>query len=500
MRSIPRASLTLAVAASACAAGAGCHGASAPTPAAAPTLLISGATVIDGIGSPPRRANVRIAGDRIVGVGALTARADETVVHVGGGLALAPGFIDTHSHHNVGNRANAMGVLSQGITTVVTGQDGSGSSSVTQSVAQGAAVNVAFYAGHGTIRSRVLGQDFRRRATPDEVARMQALLRAEMDSGALGLSSGLEYDPGIYSDRAEVLALAKVAGDAGGRYISHIRSEDRYFWDAVDEIIQIGRVNRMPVQISHMKLGMIGLWGLGDSLLAVLNRARANGVNVTADVYPYRHWQSGLSVLFPARDFSDRAAAQFALEQVSPADSITLQSGPNRGKTIGQIARERGTDPATALMSLLADGGGGGIIAAGMSEPDIEKLIAWPHTNISSDGSLTGGHPRGWGSFPRVFSVYVSGRRVISTTEAVRKMTSLAAEHVGLKNRGRIAVGAYADLVLFDTLVVADRATFEQPQAMSHGIVMVWVNGKLAFDKRAPTDAMAGRLIRRGDP
>jgi N-acyl-D-amino-acid deacylase len=320
-----------------------------------------------------------------------------------------------------------------------------------------------------------------------------------LTAGALGLSSGLEYDPGIYSNRAEVLALAKTAGDAGGRYISHIRSEDRYFWEAIDEIIEIGRANRMPVQISHMKLGMIGLWGLGDSLLAILNRARSRGVDVTADVYPYRHWQSGLSVLFPARDFTDRAAAQFALAQVSPADSITLQSGPNRGKTIGQLARERGTDPATTLMSLLTDGGGGGIIAAGMSEPDIEKLLAWPHTNVSSDGSLTGGHPRGWGSFPRVLGVYARERRVISIAEAIRKMTSLPAAHVGIRNRGRIVPGAYADFVLFDTTTVADRATFEQPQALSDGIVKVWVNGVLAFDQRAPTGAMAGRLIRRGD-
>ena len=497
-----------------------CRPAPPPTPvsAAAAGTLITNIALIDGSGTPARRASVRIQGERIVAVGDATPLAPASGERVidGGGLTLAPGFIDTHSHADraLTRGSDALGALSQGITTVVVGQDGGSPFPLAEFFSRLEAVhtpvNVASYVGHGTIRDRVMGSDFRRHARPDELARMESLVGDELRAGALGLSSGLEYDPGIYSSRDEVLALAKVAAGMGGRYISHIRSEDRAFWDAIDEIVQIGRNARLPVQVSHMKLAMKGIWGRADSLLAILDRARASGVDISADVYPYRYWQSGLTVLFPERNFEDRAAADFALDQVSPPDEITLtRYDPNptyAGKTIAEIARLRGEEPAVTLMALIRDAeaaekagrpSGETIIAASMIEPDIERLLAWPQSNICTDGELDGRHPRGFGTFTRVLGRYVRERRVMALQEAIRKMTSLAADHVGIRERGRVAPGQYADLVLFDPAVVADRATPENPHAISVGIAKVWVNGVLAYEDAKVTGARAGRVVKR---
>ena len=486
-----------------------------PAQASPSTTLIRNVLVLDGTGGDARPGAVRVVGDRIADVGAtLAPRPGENLVD-GGGLTLAPGFIDTHSHADRalvrGN--DGLGALSQGITAVVVGEDGSSPyplaaffDSLTR---RGMPLNVAAYVGHGTVRERVMGKDYKRHATDAEVERMKQVLSAELKSGALGLSSGLEYDPGIYSARSEVLELAKVAAATGGRYISHIRSEDRAEWDAIDEIIRIGQAGG-PVQISHTKLAMKSLWGQGDSLIHVLNRARAAGVNVTADVYPYRYWQSGLSVLFPDRNFTDRKAAEFALDQVAPPDEITLTSyGPYpeyAGKTVAQIAAERGTDPATTLLALVKDAddarkagrpSGETIIAASMDEGDIEEIMGWPFTNICTDGELDGRHPRGFGSFTRVLGRYVRERHVVSLPEAIRKMTSLAADNVGIANRGRVVAGAFADLVLFDPATVIDNATPADPHALSTGIVKVWVNGKLAYDGAKTTGTRAGAVIRR---
>ncbi len=480
-----------------------------------PATLITNVALLDGSGAPARPASVRIVGGRIADVGTLTPRAGETVVD-GAGLTLAPGFVDTHSHADdaLTAGADALGALSQGITTVVVGQDGYSPYPLADFFAalerRGLPLNVAAYAGHNTIRARIMGADFRRHATADEQRRMRELLGTELAAGALGLSTGLEYDPGIYSDRAEVLALARAAAAVGGRYISHLRSEDRDFWAAVDEILTIGRETGMPVQISHAKLAMVSSWGRADSLIRVLDRARTAGVQVTADVYPYRYWQSDLSVLFPARDFTDRTAAEFALREIAPPDGITLTSyDPDstlRGRTLADVARLRGTDPATTLMALVQTTAAAraagrpakdGIIATSMGEPDIERLLAWPHANVCTDGELDGAHPRGFGSFPRVLGHYVRARRVVTFAEAVRKMTSLAAANVGLPNRGRVVRGAPADLVLFDTLTVADRATPAFPHAVSAGVAKVWVNGVLAYAAGTTTGRRAGRVLRR---
>jgi N-acyl-D-amino-acid deacylase len=474
----------------------------------APTsTLIRNARVIDGTGAPARSAEVRMSGDRIVAVGQLTPASGERIVDAGG-LVLAPGFIDTHSHHDRGldSSRDALAMVSQGVTTIVVGQDGGGSDLAglfARLEQRPASVNVASYAGHGSIRRRVLGDDFKRVATAREIERMEPLLKAEMDAGALGLSTGLEYDPGIYSSREEVVALAKVAADAGGRYISHIRSEDRWFWDAIDEVIAIGRVNRMPVQVSHIKLGMHDLWGQADKLVAVLNRARADGVPITADIYPYTYWQSNLGVLYPKRNYADEKETDFVLAHVSLAEDIifnTFRAHPEyAGKTLAQVAEMRHAPAARTLMALLAEPGGesAGIVAKGMSDADVERLIQWPFANVCSDGQSTGLHPRGFGSFAKVAGPYVREKKLFTLEEAVRKMTTLAAANVGIVNRGRIAPDYFADLVLFDPAVIADRADFGRAQEQAVGVSRVWVNGEVVFQEGKTAGVHSGRPLRR---
>jgi N-acyl-D-amino-acid deacylase len=494
-----------------------CTKSAAPVPAR-PGFLITNANVIDGSGSPARRASVRVEGDRIAAVGELATRSGETVVDAHG-LTLAPGFIDTHSHadDDLFEHPDALAVVSQGITTIIGGQDGGSPIPLARYLdslqKSPGAVNVGMYVGHGSIRDSVMGEDFKRVATPAEVDRMKAMLASEMQAGAIGLSSGLEYDPGIYSDPSEVIALAKVAASFGGRYISHIRSEDYAFWKAIDEIITIGREAKLPVQISHTKLAMRDLWGHADSLVRILDAARKSGVDITADVYPYLYWHSTLTVLFPKRDFENRTSAEFALTQTSTPGGLLLghyEPNPSyAGKTVAEISKLRGTDSITTLIDLIRDSeamrkrtghSSESVIGTSMVEPDVELIMKWPYTNLSTDGSLDGPHPRGYGAFPRFLGRYVRERKVMPLEEAVHRMTSLAAEHMGIKDRGRITPGMFADLVLFDPATVIDRATPAEPHLVSVGIARVWVNGAEVFADGKTTTARPGKVIRRAVP
>ncbi len=486
----------------------------------AATLIIN-ANLVDGTGAPPRPARVRIDGDRIAAVGDLQPGAGDTVVDAHG-LTLAPGFIDTHSHHDIGGLVErAMTpLLAQGVTTIVVGNDGFNAAPIGSLAAQMASapvsVNVATYSGHGNLRAQVMGADFKRPATVAEVTRMQDLLAADMRAGALGLSTGLEYDPAIHSDRGEVLALAQTAASFGGRYISHMRSEDVNFDAALDELLEIGRVTHMPVQISHFKLAIVDRWGGARAVLAKLDQARAEGIDVTADVYPYEYWESTLSVLLPKRDFNDRAAAVFALTHLStPQGMLLADYAPEpalAGKTIAEIAAARRADPFDTYLKLIREAEAWraarpgllraeSVIGTSMSAADVADFTAWPQSNICSDGVLHGLHPRNIGSFAKVLRLYVREQQRLTLAEAVHKMTGLAAAHMGFADRGVVRPGAMADLVVFDPATIADHSDFKHPEALATGVERVWVNGTEVLAAGKPTGAYAGRFLpRQGKP
>ncbi|MCZ6697214.1 MAG: D-aminoacylase [Acidobacteria bacterium] len=482
----------------------------------APSIVITNATLIDGTGAPARTAAVRIIGDRIVEVGDVEPSFRDSIIDAGG-LVLAPGFIDTHSHADgeLFEHPDALAAVNQGITTVIVGQDGGSPrplSSFFEKVEQApAAINIASYVGFGGIRRQVMGKDFRRPASDEEIEKMRVIVREEMEAGALGLGTGLEYDPGIYSTPEEVIALAREAASFGGRYISHVRSEDRWFWKAIDEIINIGRETGMPVQISHIKIALRSNLGKTARLFEMLDKARSDGVEISADIYPYTYWESTLTVLFPDRDYENRETAAFALSEITtPEGAYLAEFKPNPeyvGKTLAEIAALRGSDPVTTLIDLIreveehqartGERGGESVIATSMDEEDVARLMNWPHTNICTDGSLAGSHPRGYGSYTRFLGRYVRDRGIMDLPTAIYKSSGLAAKHMGIEDRGVIRPGAYADLVLFDPDVVIDRSTPAEPHALSLGIERVWVNGESVFEDGRTTGLRPGRVIRR---
>jgi N-acyl-D-amino-acid deacylase len=474
------------------------------------STLFENATVIDGSGAGRQVRDVLIVDGVIARIGDIAAIAGDKRIDAEG-LILAPGFIDTHSHHNRGLSENphATAVVSQGVTTIVVGQCGAATNidELKKTLVKiPVAVNVASYAGHGSIRTTVMGTDYKRKATPQEIAAMERLLEKEMKAGALGLSSGLEYDPGIFSETKELIALAKIAAKYGGRYTSHIRSEDRAFAQAIDELLLIARQAKIPAQISHIKIALIDMWGQADRIIERLKAARKEGIDVTADIYPYTYWGSTLTVLFPERDFNDLDEAKYVLDKISPADGLTLTSYEAEpslvGKTVAEIAAERKMPEAETLLELIHDAYGGGksldegVVGVSMTEPDIATLMTWEHTNICSDGSIEG-HPRGYGAFPRAICKYVKEKAVVSLEEMIRKMTSLSASNTGIRNRGMIKPGYAADLVLFDYDRLKDNASIEDHDALSSGVVGVWVNGECVWEETGPTGACPGVFIER---
>ena len=433
-------------------------------------------------------------------------------------MVLAPGFIDTHSHSDrlILTERDALAKIAQGITTAVVGQDGDAPYPLADFFgaleATPPKVNIAAYAGHNTLRDEVMGADFRRAANDDEIKAMSALLEGELAAGALGLSTGLEYEPGIHSETREVVQLAQLTADAGGRYISHIRSEDRWFDDALEEIIQIGRATGMPVQISHLKLAMASQWGRAPWVIERLNAARQEGIDLTADIYPYTYWQSHMMVLLPERDPLDLDAIDFVMAELAPPDGIIFTHFPAEpdyvGMTLTEVAAAREQRPAEAFSALAqmsiahedATGEMGDMmIGTSMRDDDIAAFIAWPHTNICTDGSLRDRHPRGAGSFPRVLARYVREQGVLSLESAIHHMTGLSAQHMGFVERGVIAPGMMADLVLLNPNTVRDRATTSEPFAPSKGIHSVWVAGERVLHEGEVSKTFPGRVIRRAN-
>jgi N-acyl-D-amino-acid deacylase len=472
------------------------------------TQLITHVKIINGTGLPAFSGSVRIVDDRIADIGTLSPFPGEKVTD-GNGYVLAPGFIDSHSHHDWGLRENpsCIAATNQGITTIVVGQDG-GSTPI-DSIAdllktRPVSINIATFTGHASLRQKAMHGDVLRKSTPDELLQMQAILKQEMESGSLGLSTGLEYEPAFYASRDEVIELAKTAASYGGRYISHIRSEDVHLDRALEELVDIGRQANIPVQVSHFKIALRSKWGTSASLLTSLQYARQLGVTVTADVYPYSMWGSTPRVLFPKKDFTNLESARFAITELfDPSASVMASFSENKmyeGKTITEIGRLNNEDEAHALLRIIREGEAAGesgyIVATSMSETDIKNFLAWEHSSICSDDAIDG-HPRGHGAFTRVLGRYVREQNLMPLEKAIYKMTGLPAQNLGIKERGLIWPGCYADLVLFNPDTVMDNATIENPTALSTGIEMVWVNGKLVYRNQEAVKNYPGVLVKR---
>lgn len=472
------------------------------------TQLISNVQLIDGTGATPRKASVRILDNRIRDIGELTPFRNETITD-GKGYVLAPGFIDTHSHHEGGLDENPDGVAAtnQGITTIVTGQDGSSDfidSLQARINKRPAGINIATYTGHTSLREKVMKDNLLRKADTSEINQMKQLLAGEIHKGSLGISTGLEYEEAFYSNRDEVIELAKAAAGEGGRYISHIRSEDINLESAIEEIISIGREAKIPVQVSHFKIAMRSKWGSSDGILTRLNAARTEGVDITADCYPYTMWSSTPRVLFPKKDFTNAESAAFATRELfDPASSVITHFSANKkyeSKTISEIGVMNNETASQALMRVIREGEekgeGASIVGVSMSETDIVNFLKWNYTNVCSDGT-GGGHPRGYGAFTRVLGRYVREQKIMPLETAIYKMTGLAAEHLGIKQRGTITPYYYADLVLFNPATVIDNATMNNPKALSSGIEIVWVNGKIVYRDQKATGEHPGVFITR---
>ena len=465
--------------------------------------LIRGAQVADGTGAALRYADVRFLGDTITEVGVVMPRPDDHLVD-GTGLVLAPGVIDAHNHSTEGLDTDPAAVtqVSQGITTLVVGQDGSSPfplrDYLTRRRASPSTVNVAVMIGHATLRRQVMGDDFRRPATPAETIRLEALVEQEMQGGALGLSSGLEYEVGSYASTEEVVAMARIAAKYGGIYISHIRDEADKSMDAIREAIAVGEKAKLPVQITHLKLGTVGVWGKAAEVIAMIDAARKRGVDVTADVYPYLAWSSNLKVLVPDRQWTSPASVKEALDDVGGGRNVQITRLPRFpqyvGKRLDEIARLEGVNEVDTYIKLVQDDDAG-VIGHTMVAEDMQAFMRQPWAMVASDGGINTSHPRGAGTFPRVLGRFVRDEKWLSLPEAIKKMTSMPAARLKLKDRGTIAVGMKADLMLFDPATIIDRSTFEQPRLRALGMHRVFVNGRPVWTDDSSEPERPGALL-----
>ena len=479
-------------------------------------VLIRNARVLDGTGNPWLRADIGITGDRITAVGRLGDATAPRIIDARDRI-VAPGFIDVHSHAGGGLETAALHqgqpLIAQGITTVIVNPDGGGPVDL---AAQRAALeaartgpNVGLLIGHGSVRSAVIGPRVNRAPTPDELQKMKDLVRRGMADGAFGLSSGLFYVPGSFAKTEEVIELTKVAAESGGLYTSHVRDEGNY--DAgvrasVREVIRIAEEAKTVGIVSHMKALGRDSWGLAPTLIKDMEDARARGVQVYADQYPYEASSTSLrAALVPGGVEPTVAIVTENLRRRNGPDAVLIASygaDPSlAGKTLTEIAKARGVDPVTAALALM-DGGNASIVSFNMNEPDIEAIMRAPFTMASSDGGLSPvgagvPHPRDYGAFARRLAVYVRDRHVVSLEFAIRSMTSLPASVFGLTDRGVIRPGAFADLVIFDPGIIRDAATYAAPQKLAEGVSDVLVNGvAVRLDSRF-TDALPGRVLRK---
>ena len=496
-------------------------------------LLLAGGTVVDGTGAPRRVADVAIVGDRIVAVAPGLSRARAKRVVDVTGQVVAPGFWDSHAHLvTLPEHPLAENFVRQGITTILAPLH-----SQAQPFPMDAyrarvrmAPNVGLFAGHTWIRTRVMGLE-NRAPTAAELAWMRALVDSSMAQGALGLSTGLEYVPAAYASLDEVAALAEVAARYGGIYVTHLRDEGPGVLDAIRETLEVGRRARMPVQVNHLKVTGAAQWGWSGRILALLDSARAAGQAVAVDVYPYTAYSTYSDLMCPPWVLADGAEA-FARRVADPATRARLvqemrvrfpqQAGDTPasvqfrevasdpslgGKTLADYLTARGR-PLTieaaveALITLQLAGGFIGIFH-GMDERDVEAFLRAPGTMVETDGDLvTFGkghpHPRSYGSFPRVLARHVRERGVLSLEAAVQRMTSVPAAWLGVRDRGTLAAGQHADVVVLNASTVADRATYVVPHQWPVGVSMVAVNGTVVFEGDAMTGALPGAFLARG--
>lgn len=515
-------------------------------------LLLQGGLVVDGSGGPAFAADVAIRGDRIAGIGSYDARDAGSVLDARG-LHVAPGFVDIHTHsdRSILRWPGADSRVRQGCTTEITGN--CGSSAAPRDAAADAeaepgappawtdvrsyiaawqqkdpALNQAMLVGHGSLRRAVLG-DADRAATADELAAMARRLERALAEGAIGMSTGLEYVPGIYTGAAEIEHLAAIVAAHGGLYASHMRSEEEHLLAAVDETIAVGRRTGVRVQVSHLKACGRPNWGLLDAAIARIEAARRDGVDVMADAYPYTAYSTTLTILLePWSREGGSAAIVERLRDPALRAKMLAELGPHVerdpgafdlvvvasvaaadhqacvGRSIAAIAAMWKVEPPEAVLRLLeASAGDVSYVGHGMADAGVERVLAHPLVMIGSDGRAMapGGrvlerpHPRSYGTFPRVLGLYCRERRLFDLPTAVRKMTAMPAERARLRDRGTIAVGAFADLVAFDAATIVDRATYDAPQEFPVGIAHVLVNGEPVVQGGQPTARRPGRFV-----
>jgi len=498
-------------------------------------VLIRGGRLLDGSAAPWRYSDVAIQGDRIVAVGHLPAGATAARVIDARGKYVAPGFIDPHSHAAQGlaeeNLAAAVPHLLQGITTAMINPDGGGPADLKPQLdtirRHVPGVNVVPMIGHNGIRSTVMGMDDRA-PTPAELRQMQDYVRAAMELGAFGFSSGPFYTPGKFSQTDEIVALARVAAAFPGSFhISHVRDEASYdvgVVEAVNELIEVSRQTGIIGVVTHIKGIGPTVWGKSTEIIANINRARAEGLSIWADQYAYAASSTGLqAALVPGWAQEGGPAAlrarlsnpeQRATIRTEMIDNLARRAGANavmiashqadpslEGKRLDEIARARLQEPIdTAIDLLLA--GGAGIVSFNMNESDLEAYMRQPWTMTCTDGGLPefgvgSGHPRSYGAFPRKIRRYVFERGTITLEQAIHSSSGLTASVFGIKDRGTISVGAYADVLVFDAEKIADHATYEQPHAYSTGMEYVFVNGQAAVVDGKVTDRRHGRVLLR---
>lgn len=520
--------------------------------------ILAGADIYDGLGGTPSHADIAIAGDLIVDIGEDLGRRFHAARTIDAkGLAAAPGFIDIHTHSDLSVLMNPRmeSSIHQGVTTEVVGNCGMAVGAMTRSgefaferrfleragleltwdsfaefldlvQERGSSINLCSLVGHGTIRKLVMGNDER---APDagELSRMRDAVRAAMAAGAIGLSTGLEYLPGGYADVDEIVALAEAAHEAQGYYASHIRNEGDQLIESVSEAIAVGKRTGIPVQVSHLKAEGRKNWGKVLQVLALMRQTRESGLDVLTDQYPYTAFMTGLGVVLLPKWAMSGSPDDVAARLVKPEtrgeirkeilfnepdwSKIRIGVARNRrdvqGLDLAQLGEREGKHPVDAALDLMADEHGW-VAAAhfALSDEDVETVLRDPHTMIGSDGvsSAPAGvmgedktHPRTYGTFPRVLGFCVREKSIIPLAEAIRRMTSLPALRIGLRDRGRIAPGMKADITVFSPQTVADRATFETPHLFAAGIEHVFVNGRLSLTGGQQRDIRAGRILRR---